>query len=201
MKKILALPLAAALLSSFVVASCGGGTVTFGGGGDGGNTKKVIIKGNIRDVSPVSSNDIVVFAYKLPDDDTTDRCPCPPDPSDSTVGKAQVLPDGSLDIALPGVDVGTIGVIFLLDNPGIYADGTIDPGDPVAILDDLNCRLENMEGNVTVTLTDVDISFSATPVSNDPLHPDNACEISDPPATGRARARTLTLAATPATGS
>lgn len=190
-----ALPLAA-LFVTWVVASCGSGTVTIGGGGSGGGTKTVTIKGNIRDVSPVTSRDIVVFAYRLPDDDTTDRCPCPPDPSASTSGKALLLTSGTTEFSLSGIDTGNIGVAFLLDNSGNNADGTIDLGDPIAILDDVYCRLEGMKGDTTATLADVDILFDANPVSNDPLNPENACEISDPPAPGRARARTVTVTAT-----
>jgi len=199
MNRSLAIPVAA-MLACTLAAACGSGTVTIG---DGGNTngKKVAIKGNIRDVSPVTSRDIVVFAFRLDDSDTTDRCPCPPDPSGSTVGKAVVLASGSTTFSLSSLDAGNIGVVFLLDNPGNAADGTIDPGDPIAILDDLSCRLEDMKGDVTATLTDVDLSFNSAPVSNDPLSPDSDCDISDPPASGRARARTLTLAATTTSGS
>lgn len=198
MTKPFARPLAALLVAG-LVASCGSGTVTIGGGG-GGTVKKVTIKGNIRDVSPVTSRDIVVFAYRLPDDDTTDRCPCPPDPSSATTGKAQVLESGSTEFSLAGVEAGNIGVVFLLDNAGTNADGTIDPGDPIAILDDLSCRLEDMKGDTTATLTDVDILFDTAPVSNDPLDPDNDCEVGDPPAEGRARARSITLSATTTSG-
>ena len=200
MNRTFALPLSALLVTA-VVASCGSGTVTIGGGGSGGNTKKVTIKGNIRDVSPVSSRDIIVYAYRLPDDDVTDRCPCPPDPSLSTEGKALRLSSGTTDFSLTGLDAGNIGVVFLLDNAGTNADGTIDPGDPIAILDDLNCRLEGMKANTTATLTDVDILFDTDPVSNDPANPDDDCELGDPPAVGRARARTLTVATTTTSGS
>lgn len=191
---------AAAVLVTFAIASCGSGTVTIGGGGNG-NTKKVTIKGNIRDVSPVTSRDIIVYAYRLPDDDTTDRCPCPPNPSLSTDGKAQLLTSGTTAFSLTGIEAGNIGIVFLLDNAGTNADGTIDPGDPIAILDDLNCRLQDMKVNTTATLTDVDILFDTAPVSNDPDNPDEDCDIGDPPAVGRARARTITVATTSTSGS
>ena len=72
-------------LSAAIVGGCGEGTVTFGGGDDDDNDKvKINVTGNLNSVSPVTTRDIVVFVYNI--DDNTDRCPCPPDPSNSTSG-------------------------------------------------------------------------------------------------------------------
>lgn len=187
----------AAALSCLALVSCGSGTVTIGGGDDGGNDNaKITVKGNIRDFTPVTTRDIVVFAFTIDKDDTTKRCPCPPDPSDSSSGKAVTITDGSTEFTLSGLDAGSIGLIFLLDNAGTNADGTIDPGDPVAILDDVDCDLEDVRSTLTVTLKDVDLAFSSTPVSDDPLAPNDDCKIGDPPAEGRARADLVTLSST-----
>lgn len=177
-----------ACLTACFVAACGSGTVTIGGGGNDG--KKVTVAGNLRDVSPVTSRDIVVFVYRIDDDDPSDRCPCPPDPSSSSVGKAQLLESGTTEFSLSGLDSGSFGVVFLLDNAGNSADGTIDPGDPIAILDDPDCDLEDVRGDITITLEDVDVAFSSTPATE--------CRsgVVDPPAAGRARADLVTLTAT-----
>jgi len=174
------------------LAACGSGTVTFGGGDDGDDDDaKINVKGNIRDVTPVSTRDIVVFAYAIDDDDPSERCPCPPDPSSSTSGKAVVLASGSTQFSVTGLNAGPIGLIFLLDNAGDNADGTIDPGDPIAILDDDDCDLDDVRSNLTVTLKDVDIAFSSAPAAD--------CKAGDPPAAGRARADLITLARTDST--
>jgi hypothetical protein len=178
-----------AALSCGLLAACGSGTVTIGGGGNN-NGKKVTFKGNVRDVTPVTSRDIVVFVYRIDDDDASSRCPCPGDPSASAAGKAQVLPSGSTQFSLSGLDPGAFGVVFLLDQAGNNADGTIDPGDPIAILDDVDCDLEDVDGDITVTLSDIDLSFSTTPVAE--------CKsgVANPPASGRARADLIRFATT-----
>lgn len=160
-----------------VVAGCGG-DVTWGGGGDDNAT--LTVAGNLDAVSPVTVRDIVVFAYSV--DDASGRCPCPADPSNSTSGKAMVLSSGETEFSLSGVPSGPLGVVFLLDNPGDDADGEINPGDPIAILDDVDCDLGDVSGDLTVMLEDIDLAFSSAPATE--------CEdgVDDPPASGRARA-------------
>jgi len=51
-------------------------------------------------------------------------------------------------------------VVFLLDQAGVNQDGTIDPGDPVAIFQDTTGRLKNLSGNTEVKLEDVDVTFN-----------------------------------------
>lgn len=163
---------------------CGEGTVTFGRGDDDESDATVTVEGNLDDVSPVTTRNIVAFAYEVQDD--SDRCPCPPDPSSSAQGRAAVLASGETEFSLSGLDAGAIGVVFLLDNAGDAADGEINPGDPIAVLDDVDCEMDDVDGNLTVTLEDVDILFSDTPTSD--------CEQSanNTPATGRARADQIT---------
>lgn len=183
----LAAPLVAAL-----VAACGSGNITFGGGGGGGNDNaKVTFTGNLKSVSPVTTRDIVVFVYNI--DDDSDRCPCPPDPSNNPNGKAVVLSSGTTTFTVSDLDRdnGKFGVVFLLDNAGNAADGQIDPGDPIAILDDVDCELGDVSSRITVNLKDVDLLFSATPTDQ--------CQDGTPPAEGRARADQITMKTTTTT--
>jgi len=180
----------AALLAALlpVLGSCGEGTVTFGrdDDDDDGNAT-VTVKGNLDEVTPVTSRDVVVFVYEITDD--SDRCPCPPaPPSETTQGKSAVVASGETEFTLTGLDAGPIGVVFLLDNAGSNADGQIDPGDQIAILDDVDCELNDVDGNITVTLEDVDLLFSPAPTTD--------CTGGDEPAIGRARADEITKAKT-----
>lgn len=168
---------------------CGEGTVTFGSGDDDDDdTATVTVEGNIDDVTPVTGRNIVVFAYNIPSAEDVDRCPCPAQANPDDPGKAAVLESGETEFTLTGLDSGPLGVVFLLDNSGDAADGEINPGDPIAVLDDVDCEIEDVEGNVTVTLDDVDIQFNAAPTTQ--------CEDGDDPAVGRARADEITVART-----
>jgi len=169
---------AAGLVALF---GCGEGTVTFGGDDDDDDeTSTVTVKGNIDDVTPVTGRNIVVFVYNIPDEDDDDRCPCPAQPDPEDPGKAAVLASGETEFSLSGLDSGPIGVVFLLDQAGDAADGQIDEGDPIAILEDVDCELDDVGANLTVTLDDIDISFSDAPPED--------CQGGNPPADGRARA-------------
>ncbi|MBI5505688.1 MAG: hypothetical protein HY899_12885 [Deltaproteobacteria bacterium] len=119
------------------------------------------------------------------------ECPAAPVHPECTPGDAVVLTSGQKTFNVGGVDSGKIRVVFLLDNAGSSADGQIDAGDPIAILDDINCQLDDVGGNRTVTLTDVDLQFDAAPVSE--------CQdgVNNPPAAGRARALTIAQEKTP----
>lgn len=187
MKSKLALRSSPLLLTALLVVplGCGEGTVTFGGGDDNNNPNaQVTVEGNIDNVSPVSSRGIVAFAYNITDN--SDRCPCPPDPSNSSSGKAIMLESGATTFSLSGLKAGPLGVVFLLDKADNAADGQIDPGDPIAILDDIDCDLSDVKGGLTVTLKDVDILFSSAPVV------DCTDTSGSPPAAGHARADTIT---------
>jgi hypothetical protein len=190
MRTALSVLAAAALLSSALAApisGCGGGDISFGGDDDDDNAKKVTFKGNLDSVTPVTSRDIVVFVYSIDDDDNVDRCPCPPalttDELETFEGKTAVLSSGETEFSIPGLSNGEFQVVFLLDKAGDEADGTIDPGDEIAILDDDDCQLDDIPGDVTVTLNDVDIQFDSAPEED--------CTVGNPPADGRARADTI----------
>lgn len=175
-----------------VLCGCGGGTIVFPGDDDDDDSEaRVTFTGNLDSVSPVTTNDIVVFVYEI--DDDSDRCPCPldpldpnnqPNPSYPLDGKAVVLSEGETEFTVSDLDPGAFGVILLLDNAGDNADGEINPGDRVAILDDVDCELDDIEGRRTVTLEDIDVVFSANPTDQ--------CQEGDPPVAGRARADRIT---------
>ncbi|MFN2426916.1 MAG: hypothetical protein ABR587_10780 [Candidatus Binatia bacterium] len=184
--------LRSALLATMVPAlcSCGDGTITFGGDDDDDDDVTLTVEGNLDDISPVTGRNIVVFVYDL-DDDDDDRCPCPSAPPPATTpGKAAVLVSGETEFTLSGIDSGPIAVIFLLDNAGDQADGEINEGDPIAVLDDVDCELDDLAGNLTVTLDDVDIVFEAFDEENPVID----CTVGRPPAAGRARADEITQA-------
>jgi hypothetical protein len=111
-------------------------------------------------------------------------CPCPSFPSLQSEGKAAVLESGELEFTVSGIENGAVKIVFLLDNPGDDADGEIDDGDPIAVLDDEDCELDDIEGGLTVTLADIDIDFGTNRFVD--------CENGDPPADGRARADLIT---------
>lgn len=176
--------------------ACGGDDITFGGDeDDDDNPTKVTFTGNIDTVSPVTARDIVVFVYSLDDDDDNgDRCPCPEDPSClGADGKAAIISNDETEFTLSDLEPGAFGVVFLLDNAGDQADGQIDDGDPIAVLDDRDCQIDDVEGRITVTLEDIDIEFADRASCASP--PDTDCT-DDPPAPGRARADLIRLQTT-----
>jgi hypothetical protein len=205
---------AVALLLAGSVLSCSGEDIVFPGDDDDDDDATVTFAGTLDDVTPVSTRDIVVFVYNVDDEpdglicvggptpgipcvddgdcgDEGDEgecddglCPCPGYPRDLTDGKATVIESGDLEFTVSGIENGAIKIVFLLDNPGDDADGQIDDGDPIAILDDVDCEIDDVDGDLTVTLHDVDINFAADPVVD--------CEDGDPPAEGRARADLIT---------
>lgn len=224
---------AALIVATAGLGACGLGFIDFGGGGHSGT---VIVQGNIDDVIPVTTRDIVVFVFSGKDpsgdscpaattttsttesttstststtmvqaaltaaDDTADggeaagsscECPAAPVNPECTPGKAVVLSPDQKDFTVSNVKSGKLRVVFLLDNAGNDADGQIDPGDPIAVLDDVDCKLDDVNGKNTITLTDVDLNFDSEPVE--------VCEknVEDPPAAGRARAFTIKKERTP----
>jgi hypothetical protein len=202
---------AVAFLLVAAVSSCSGEDIVFPGDDDDDDDATVTFTGTLDDVSPVTTRDIVVFVYNV-DDETNPRicvngtapgsaceidgdcgingqcmnasCPCPSFPSLESEGKAAVLESGELEFTVSGIENGAVKIVFLLDNPGDDADGEIDDGDPIAVLDDEDCELDDIEGGLTVTLADIDIDFGTNRFVD--------CENGDPPADGRARADLIT---------
>jgi hypothetical protein len=140
----------AAMLAS---TSCG----IYGGGG-GGPTMDV--RGNIADVLPDDTDrDIVVFVFTNEDPQLDCENPELPSNEDSQF-QSRTLRPGETEFEVRNAKAGSITIAFLLDEEGNDADGRIDPGDPVAVLNDPDCVLDDVPNKYIVTAEDVDINFS-----------------------------------------
>ena len=71
---------------------------------------------------------------------------------------AQVKEDRSF--LVPHLASGDLTIVLLLDEGGPNQDGTIDPGDPIAIFQDTMGRLRNLSAESEIVLEDVDVSFN-----------------------------------------
>jgi len=146
-------------VTASLTTSCG----IYGGGGGGGNVE---VTGNISAVTPGDTGrDIVVFVYRVNDEpaDCTE-----PELPDQKSERDVTVPDGESDFDLNKIKHGRLVVAFLLDNEGKDADGRIDPGDPVAVLDDPDCVLDDVPNKYVVSATGVRINFS---LENEPGFP------------------------------
>jgi len=129
-----------------------------GGGGGGGPTAN--IAGEIVAVEPEDTDrDIVVFVYQL-GDTTNPDCEVPLLPDDSTRYKYAIVQPGDTVFQVPNSRIGRLVVAFLLDGEGRDADGKIDPGDPVAVLNDPNCVLDDVPENYIVNIDNARINFT-----------------------------------------
>ena len=144
-------PLVASAVAVLLVApSCGSL------GGSAGPTADV--RGNIEAVEPDTDRDIVVFVYhvneELPD------CSEPELPENDDGWQSQTLSDGETEFEIRNNQAGRFIIAFLLDDPGNDADGRIDPGDPVAVLDDPDCILDDVPNKYIVQADDIRINFT-----------------------------------------
>lgn len=147
-KSITSLVVAALL----VLGSCSEGNVQFGGDRDENNNSILTVKGTFDDILPVTTRDIVIFIF------TNLRDPGTFQEFDS--GEVVVVKNGTIEFSMEQVESGDLTVVFLLDNPGTEADGQIDEGDPVAILDDPDKELEDTRSGLTIEIDDIDINFT-----------------------------------------
>ncbi|MFN2425864.1 MAG: hypothetical protein ABR587_05405 [Candidatus Binatia bacterium] len=139
----------------FGLTNCG---IYGGDGGGGGPTANV--GGDIAAVLPDDTGrDIIVFVYQLGDVENED-CEEPELPDDSTRYKFEILEAGETTFTVPNSRIGRLVVAFLLDGEGRDADGRIDPGDPVAVLNDPGCVLDDVPENYVVDIADTRINFS-----------------------------------------
>ncbi len=151
--------LCAAMVALLALAwGCSEGTVKFGGDTDQ-EENPVIVTGNIDDVTPVNTRDIVVFVFT----DLTDDDDGVVDFKPFADAEAVVVESGSSEFTIDDVQNGALTVVFLLDNAGDAADGEINDGDQVAVLADDDGRLDDVRAGTTVTIDDVDIDFAAFP--------------------------------------
>lgn len=144
-------PLTVGAIALLTLANCG----IYGGGG-GGPT--VDVEGNIEATVPdAGDRDIVVFVYTLKNEQ--DDCELPLLPEQGTQEQDRTLDPGETDFDVRNAKAGRLVVAFLLDNAGKDADHRIDPGDPVAVLNDPNCVLDDVPNKYIVTAEDVRINF------------------------------------------
>jgi len=123
------------------------------GGGRSGSRRveDTIVRGNIFNLRPATSRPIVVFVFVNLRDPGTFQ-----DFDDAEV--AAVTADRTFTVS--HLAAGDLAVVFLLDQVGVNQDGTIDPGDPIAIFQDPVGRLHNLSAATEVTLEDVDLTFN-----------------------------------------
>lgn len=123
------------------------------GGGKSGSRQieDTTVRGNVFNLRPATSRPIVVFVFvDLRDPGTFQEF------RDAEV--AVVNEDRTF--AVSHLAAGDLTVVFLLDQAGVNQDGTIDPGDPIAIFQDPNGRLRNLSAETDVFLEDVDVFFN-----------------------------------------
>lgn len=124
-----------------------------GGGGRSGTrpVEDTTVTGNIFNARPSSFRPLVVFVFVDLRDPGTFQ-----DFRDAEV--AVVEDDRTFHV--PHLAAGSLTVVFLLDQAGANQDGTIDPGDPIAIFQDPGGRLHNLSAGSEVVLADVDVAFN-----------------------------------------
>jgi hypothetical protein len=131
---------------------CGG---IYGGGGGG---PKATVMGNVIAVHPGRfGRDLVVFVYRLKEQ--VPDCTTPELPDDNSPYWSETLKDGATTFDLNKVKAGRYVIAILLDNEGKDADGRIDPGDPVAVLNDPACLLDDVPNKYIVEAVDVRVNF------------------------------------------
>jgi len=123
------------------------------GGGKSGSrpVEDTTVHGNIFNLRPATSRPIVAFVFVNLRDPGTFQ-----DFDDAEVGT--VVRDRTFRVT--HLAAGDLTVVFLLDQAGVNQDGTIDPGDPVAVFQDPQSILHNLSANTEVTLEDVDLTFN-----------------------------------------
>jgi len=169
---------ASAVLSfAVVLAGCGGFLFDTGGGGS-----KVKVRGTIVATTPTGDRDILVFVLQTKE--VEGDCRFPELPEGKSSSKSAILEAGETEFDFKATGGGRLILAFLLDNPGNQADGRIDDGDPVAILDDPDCLLEDVSSKDTVVANGLRLNFSDDPIVG---FPD----------AGRATATTLTVSRNP----
>jgi hypothetical protein len=123
-----------------------------GGGGVSGTRRveETTVRGNVFNSRPIA-----VFAFvDLRDPGTFQEF------RDAEVA----LLEQDRSFAVSHLAAGDLTIVFLLDQVGVNQDGTLDPGDPIAVFQDAAGRLKNLSADTEVILEDVDLTFNlATP--------------------------------------
>jgi hypothetical protein len=131
-------------------------SLRFGGRSGGGasgirRVEETTVEGNIFNLRPATSRPTAVFVFVDLRDLGTFQ-----DFRDAEVG---VIKDDRT-FAVDHLATGNLTIVFLLDQAGLNQDGTIDPGDPIAIFQDTAGRLKNLPADTEVVLEDVDLTFT-----------------------------------------
>ena len=140
-----------------VLAKVGSRLSHFGvksGGGQSGSRRveDTVVQGNLFNVRPATARPILIFVFVDLRDPGTFQ-----DFRDAEVGL--VGEDRSFTVS--HLADGDLTVVFFLDQVGVNQDGTIDPGDPIAVFEDSTQRLKGLSANTEVTLLeDVDVNFN-----------------------------------------
>lgn len=123
------------------------------GGGVSGTRpiEDATVTGNIFNLRPPTFRPIVVFVFvDLRDPGTFQEF------NDAEVA----IVEADRTFRVSHLAAGSLTVVFLLDQAGTNQDGTIDPGDPVAIFQDPGGQLNNLSATSEVILADIDITFN-----------------------------------------
>jgi len=125
------------------------------GGGQSGSRRveETVVQGNIFNLRPATARPILVFVFVDLRDPGTYQ-----DFRDAEVG----VVDDNRSFTVSHLAAGDLTIVFLLDQVGVNQDGTIDPGDPIAVFQDTAGRLKGLSASTNVTLEDVDVSFNLT---------------------------------------
>ena len=126
------------------------------GGGQSGSRRveETVVQGNIFNLRPATARPILVFVFVDLRDPGTFQ-----DFRDAEVG----IVGDDRSFTVPHLAAGELTIIFLLDQVGVNQDGTIDPGDPIAVFQDASGRLKNLSASTEVALEDVDLHFNFSP--------------------------------------
>jgi hypothetical protein len=109
------------------------------------------VLGNIFNLRPPTFRPIIVFVFVDLRDPGTFQ-----DFRDAEVG----LVEDDRTFRVSHLAAGSLTVVFLLDQAGTNQDGTIDPGDQIAIFQDPGGQLKNLSATSEVILSDVDVTFT-----------------------------------------
>ena len=128
------------------------GTGSESGGGASGTRpiEESLVFGNIFNLRPATARPIFVFAFVNLRDQVNFL-----DFDDVEISRVHA----DQTFGVPNLASGDLSVVFLLDEAGVNQDGTINPGDPIAVFQDPNGTLRGLSAQTQVTLEDIDLEF------------------------------------------
>ena len=143
------------------IVGCSDGTIVFGGRSDRQRPDTTTVEGDVIDVNPqIAGADIVVFVF-------TGLADPPGDFTDYEKQRSvAIASDDELEFTVTQIEGGELTVVFLQDHAS-NPDGTInvtdDPetSDPIAILEDPDDVLRDVNDGETILITEIDIDFNA----------------------------------------